>query len=775
MALSAALVAASLPALAGDLRGRQPLAVPTPNGRWRGPQLDDGALRFQRIVPGQKPAVIHVDPDFGTVRIAKGPPLSMPMAHRAEAVMGWISAHRAAFGLRDPSRELRLIGQIIGGGQSYFRFQRVHRGLDVVEGELTVSLDREGRVRQVTGHYPPSLDVAVTPALTAPQAHALARILAGQADRSDFVPPTQRVVISIGGTVPRLAWEATLGYARPNREPYYARVYVDAIDGAALASRMLVWTAGVPETCMGRDWQNTDQQLQCSRFPMQNDRRLLIDSATLLDTEIDTRNARNQTFSRLDELVTGAAAVAADDQGRFSEVNGVSAHFGIYQAYKYFSEVHGRPSWKQSGGRSLGQLNAFDWGQSYNNAFATVATLDGVETSLSVFGNGDGRFFTELTRCLDVAGHEFSHNLVAATTGLVYENQSGALNEHFADAFGTAMDKRYENDDDILGENCTPDGSGIRNMADPTLKDQPAHQMNYRESANNEAGDYGGVHVNSGIPNKAFHSFYTATDVPTAERVWYRALSQGGLMAQSQFLDFVSAIRGACADLMLSAATCASLDTALGSAGLHAEVGTGANCPANSRAMNGQCVCSMGYQPNAAGDACDPIPAANCPANAMQVGEFCYCNEGYVADAAGTGCVPENEGPCVTSSHRVGADCVCDEGYYGDPNVPEGACVAELANCSPYQRWDEVSSSCTCMDGFQPNAAGDDCEPSASGCGDETFYGRCLEDRYLVYCNESDPAAPVVVILDCVAHDQACGLDTASENGFDCLRWMMDR
>lgn len=353
-----------------------------------------------------------------------------------------------------------------------------------------------------------------------------------------------------------------------------------------------------------------------------------------------------------------------------------------------------------------------DYGQSYANTFATI-TIGNEEVSLSAFGNGDGQTLTETSGCLDVAGHQFTHNVVAATAGLVYQNQSGALNEHFADAFGTAIDKRYEDADDLLGENCTPQGAGLRSLADPTTRMQPAHNRDYQNLANTDAGNHGEILVNSGIPNKAY-AYYTATSVETAEKVWYRALSAGGLTPNAQFLDFTSAVRSACAALNLA---CGELDTALGSVGLYEAVSTPMGCPEHSTAMGMQCICDMGYQPSTDGASCQLIPMQSCPAHASQVGEFCYCDAGYVTDAAGTGCVRETEAPCVAHAHRVGERCICDEGYYGDPNVPEGSCEQAQGSCPPLSVYDAMAMGCACIAGFEPDMAGTSCVPSPQGCG----------------------------------------------------------
>ncbi len=158
-----------------------------------------------------------------------------------------------------------------------------------------------------------------------------------------------------------------------------------------------------------------------------------------------------------------------------------------------------------------------------------------------VFGDGDGSIFVGFTKSLDVIGHELTHGVSAEEAkGLEYHDQPGALNESISDVFGS-MVKQY-----ALGQDATqadwligndilgPDfhGVALRSMAapgtaydDPQLgKDpQPATMAQYVQTQN----DNGGVHINSGIPNKAFHDAAVALGGnawETAGKVWYAAL-----------------------------------------------------------------------------------------------------------------------------------------------------------------------------------------------------------------------------------------------------------
>lgn len=180
---------------------------------------------------------------------------------------------------------------------------------------------------------------------------------------------------------------------------------------------------------------------------------------------------------------------------------------GAGATYKLLLEVYNRDSLD---GRGMPLISTVHHRRAYNNAF-----WDGRQMA---YGDGDGFLFLPLTRSLTVIGHELAHGVVQFSGGLVYQDQSGALNESFADVFGSLTMQYAKNqiaaeaDWRIGGEILGPDIQGVAlrslkvpGMAydDPLLgKDpQPFHMEGYVNTAN----DNGGVHLNSGIPNHAFY------------------------------------------------------------------------------------------------------------------------------------------------------------------------------------------------------------------------------------------------------------------------------
>lgn len=137
-------------------------------------------------------------------------------------------------------------------------------------------------------------------------------------------------------------------------------------------------------------------------------------------------------------------------------------------------------------------------GKFYVNAFWNGTSAN--------FGNGDCDRYHPLTT-LAISGHEYAHGFTEFTSGLIYRNESGALNESISDIFGKALE--YYNDPsrftwelgDIIRQN--EDVNFIRSMEDPTKRNDPLFYAGKHWWTS--TGDNGGVHTNSGVMNYWFY------------------------------------------------------------------------------------------------------------------------------------------------------------------------------------------------------------------------------------------------------------------------------
>ncbi len=235
------------------------------------------------------------------------------------------------------------------------------------------------------------------------------------------------------------------------------------------------------------------------------------------------------------------------------------AYDGAGATHSLFFDIFNRDSIDGAGLR-LDSTVHFRTG--YDNAFWNGAQM--------VYGDGDEdlpvaqRLFNRFTIAVDIIGHELAHGVTQHTANLIYQGQSGALNESMSDVFGSLVKQRLlghaaADADWIIGEGLfttNVNGVGIRNMKtpgtaydDPVIgKDpQPGHMRDYVQTQ----ADNGGVHINSGIPNRAF--YVTAFNLggfawEKAGQIWYVTL-QSKLSESANFATAAAKTYEAARDL----------------------------------------------------------------------------------------------------------------------------------------------------------------------------------------------------------------------------------
>lgn len=253
-------------------------------------------------------------------------------------------------------------------------------------------------------------------------------------------------------------------------------------------------------------------------------------------------NARRRIFdcgtkSKLPgALVRREGEPKSDDQS----VNDAYDHLGT--TYDFYWHVFERNSLDD---RGLPLTAGVHYDHKYDNAFWNGWDM--------IFGDGDNILFKTFSIPLDVTAHELTHGVTQYEANLIYWRQSGALNESFSDVFASLtkqkfMNQRAEDADWLLGDKLFTDrfvGAALRSMKapgtaynDPILgrDPQPPDMDGYVDTVQ----DYGGVHINSGIPNRAF--YLTATKIggyawTRAGLIWYRTLTSRQLARNAQFVD----------------------------------------------------------------------------------------------------------------------------------------------------------------------------------------------------------------------------------------------
>jgi hypothetical protein len=239
--------------------------------------------------------------------------------------------------------------------------------------------------------------------------------------------------------------------------------------------------------------------------------------------------------------------VRSEGQGPSGDAAVDEAYNGLGATFDLYWDIYQRNSIDDAGMDLIGTSH---YGNNYDNAFFNGSQM--------VFGDGDGQFFNRFTIAVDVVGHELTHGVTAHTVGLVYHDQPGALNESMSDVFGSLV-KQYSASpkqtaaqaDWLIGAGLftsNVNGVGLRSMKDPGTayndpklgKDpQPADMAHYV----NTTSDNGGVHINSGIPNRAFFLAAVALGGYAWEKaghIWYRTLLDPRLPSTAEFQDFAN-------------------------------------------------------------------------------------------------------------------------------------------------------------------------------------------------------------------------------------------
>jgi Zn-dependent metalloprotease len=225
------------------------------------------------------------------------------------------------------------------------------------------------------------------------------------------------------------------------------------------------------------------------------------------------------------------------------DVNGDVVYDDFKDTLDFYAQVFKRDSIDNRGMIVIGSIH-YDDDQhpaGFDNAFWNGEQM--------IFGDGDGVMFGSFTKSLDVIGHELTHGVTQNTANLPFHQQSGALNESISDVFGSMVKQYHLNQtadeaDWLIGkELLTPEilaqgNRALRDMRAPgtAFKNtpfgddpQPGNMSDYvnMPDDDDDTNDHGGVHINSGIPNRAFFLVATALGGHSWERagpIWYASL-----------------------------------------------------------------------------------------------------------------------------------------------------------------------------------------------------------------------------------------------------------
>lgn len=427
---------------------------------------------------------------------------------------GFLDQQRALFGIRSVEAELALrrIEPDARLGFAHVRLDQTYAGIPVFGRQLVVHLDADERIVAVNGQFSPNLSLPTAAAISAAQAEAAA--LANL--RAEQLLPFEQARVTI----------------TPAPDQTRLMVYIDPAGHATLTWHVRLLT----ESPLG----------QWSFFV--NARRGTVVHAingVMPVKRRQTYTARNTT------RIPGRLII--DEGERSRDQVAQAAHDGAGIVYDYFFNNFERDAFDGQGSPMVSTVNYGSDPEDAENA-AWVGDYQQM-----IYGDG-GRIFKPLPLALDVVAHEFTHGVIDTSSQLIYENQSGALNESYADVFGALIDDKNWTIGEVVIKSPPFPRPYLRSLEDPNARGaydprnplqgvgQPASMSEFARLPNSRRADNGGVHINSGIPNRAHFLLAQAIGREKMGQIAYRTLTQY-LTPDSDFADAASASARAAADL----------------------------------------------------------------------------------------------------------------------------------------------------------------------------------------------------------------------------------
>jgi Zn-dependent metalloprotease len=446
-------------------------------------------------------------------------------------------------GINNPREDLKITHVITDEfGITHIRARQLFKGLEIYGAESYLHSDKHKDV--FTGRILiQNSDVSIKPQITKEIAlkkvkddvrvKTIFKELSDQ-ERSfmDYDSPEAKLLIYEG----KLAYQVSI---RPNFIEEW-RYFVNADNGEILFSFNNTNYDG-PVTANALDLNGATRTISTyldnGKYVLVNASESMYNSASG-EGIIMTLDANNTSTVDLDyDLITSL-------NNTWNNPAAVSAHYHATITYKYLKSTFNRNSLNNMGGNIISFINVTeDDGSSMENAFWNGKAV--------FYGNG-GDAFKPLAGALDVAAHELGHGVVSNTANLEYYGQSGAINETYADIFGSMVDREdWYIGEDITKTSFSPSGR-LRDMSDPhnggSSLDDPYWQPKHVSEMYTGSQDNGGVHINNGIGIHAYYLYATATSKEIAEQVFYKALTNY-LTTKSQFIDFRLAVVQAAKDI----------------------------------------------------------------------------------------------------------------------------------------------------------------------------------------------------------------------------------
>ena len=501
--------------------------------------------------------------------------LSEPGYQNVNAIQNFMDEYKTVFGIQSVYKDLVLKKVFESqNGQAHFLFQQQFRGIPVLYRDLKVHTNSIGQISSISNQLAQQIHVDPIPAISKSFAREIARervenrtlvqdnllsiYVNGNAARLVYkldlagIPISKTILVdahsgeivkeimqtveegstigqgitNLGTIIDSLQMYSGNGFAGPNLYPDYLCAafcwdYGDcggeSFPDCEFSFDQGSCDEGFIEDCAGDCWNDDlyfywfwalgDDFCQTNAQPEHPETDsvfYLVDESASNLGNIYTISSFGTEFGLLYWIASEDSLFNSGDSTT-SERSGTEAHYYIRRGLDYFYDSHGYAGVNGAGAR-LGVVVDFTGFNAYYNQLFDV-------TSYGLGGTFPGLWTTlPWSTDPDIVGHELTHGITMHSSGLLYQNHAGALNESLSDIFGYLIEY------DITGNTSWelaaemflyPIGYALRDLSDPPAYGQPDHMShaNYIPQATNPlpGNDYGGVHTNSGIPNKVFY------------------------------------------------------------------------------------------------------------------------------------------------------------------------------------------------------------------------------------------------------------------------------
>lgn len=342
-------------------------------------------------------------------------------ARAVQASLAHFKSNKAAYGLSNPSGELRARKSNADGSQRHVRFDQFYRGVPVFEGEAITHVGEDGGVT-VTNALRAGIAIGTNPRIRREDAVAAAVDEMRSDGTNHSVLRSDLKVLPRGerSEVDRLVWHVTvLVEAEDARQSDY---FVDAHSG------YVAWSFDSLETATG-----TGKTMYSGDVAITTN--LASGTYSLVDP---TRGGGNYTCDKNGKTNAPQCATISRTNNIFGNnqknltdraTAGADAHYGLERTWDYYAARFGRNGIDGAGRKTYSRVH---YGRNYENAFWSDSCF------CMTYGDGAGTFYPLVS--IDVAGHEMSHGVMSTEANLTYSGESGGLNESNSDIFGTLVE-----------------------------------------------------------------------------------------------------------------------------------------------------------------------------------------------------------------------------------------------------------------------------------------------------------------------------------------------